>query len=192
MQQCNRIFSGNALFLQKYISMVLTEFKTIKGFVLDVDGVLTDGTVQVNEAGEQLRTFNIKDGYAMQLAIKKGYLIFVITGGASLGVERRLQGLGIKEIHSRVVDKLSKLTALAKDYNLGLNQLMYIGDDIPDFSCMRAVGLAVSPADAVEEIKKISHYVSGFDGGKGVVRELIEKVLKVQGNWYVDESIKSM
>ena len=88
--------------------MVLTEFKTIKGFVLDVDGVLTDGTVQVNEAGEQLRTFNIKDGYAMQLAIKKGYLIFVITGGASLGVERRLQGLGIKEIHSRVVDKLSK------------------------------------------------------------------------------------
>ena len=172
--------------------MVLTEFKTIRGFVLDVDGVLTDGTVQVNEAGEQLRTFNIKDGYAMQLAIKKGYPIFVITGGASLGVERRLQGLGIKEIHSRVVDKLSKLTALAKDYNLGLNQLMYIGDDIPDFSCMRAVGLAVSPADAVEEIKKISHYVSGFDGGKGVVRELIEKVLKVQGNWYVDESIKSM
>lgn len=172
--------------------MVLTEFKTIKGFVLDVDGVLTDGTVQVNEAGEQLRTFNIKDGYAIQLAIKKGYPIFVITGGASVGVERRLQGLGLKEIHSRIVDKLSKLRELAGDYNLSLDQLMYIGDDIPDFSCMRAVGLAVSPADAVEEIKKISHYVSGFSGGKGVVRELIEKVLKVQGNWFEDETVKSI
>ena len=172
--------------------MVLTEFKTIKGFVLDVDGVLTDGTVQVNEAGEQLRTFNIKDGYAIQLAIKKGYPIFVITGGASVGVERRLQGLGLKEIHSRIVDKLSKLTELAGDYNLSLDQLMYIGDDIPDFSCMKAVGLAVCPADAVEDIKKISHYVSGFNGGKGVVRELIEKVLKVQGNWYGDETIRSI
>jgi len=172
--------------------MVLTEFKTIKGFVLDVDGVLTDGTVQVNEMGEQLRTFNIKDGYAMQLAIKKGYPIFVITGGASKGVELRLQGLGVKEIHSRVSDKLSLLKALANAYNLGLDQLMYIGDDIPDFSCMRSVGLAVSPADAVEEIKKISHYISGFNGGKGVVRELIEKVLKVQENWYEDETIKSI
>ncbi|WP_343563525.1 HAD-IIIA family hydrolase [Sphingobacterium sp.] len=172
--------------------MVLTEFRTIKGFVLDVDGVLTDGTVQVNEAGEQLRTFNIKDGYAMQLAIKKGYPIFVITGGASRGVERRLQGLGVKEIHSGVVDKLSKLKQIAGNYNLTLSELMYIGDDIPDFSCMRSVGLAVSPADATEEIKKISHYVSGFKGGKGVVRELIEKVLKVQGNWYEDETIKSI
>ncbi|MDM1294910.1 HAD hydrolase family protein [Sphingobacterium sp. N143] len=172
--------------------MVLTEFKLIKGFVLDVDGVLTDGTVQVNEGGEQLRTFNIKDGYAMQLAIKKGYPIFIITGGASQGVERRLQGLGIKEIHSKVVDKLSTMKAVAQAYDLDLNQLMYIGDDIPDFSCMRAVGLAVCPADAVEDIKKISHYVSGFNGGKGVVRELIEKVLKVQGNWYGDETIRSI
>ena len=172
--------------------MVLTEFKLIKGFVLDVDGVLTDGTVQVNEGGEQLRTFNIKDGYAMQLAIKKGYPIFIITGGASQGVERRLQGLGIKEIHSKVVDKLSTMKAVAQAYDLDLNQLMYIGDDIPDFSCMKAVGLAVCPADAVEDIKKISHYVSGFNGGKGVVRELIEKVLKVQGNWYGDETIRSI
>lgn len=172
--------------------MVLTEFKAIKGFVLDVDGVLTDGTVQVNEAGEQLRTFNIKDGYAMQLAIKKGYPIFIITGGASIGVERRMVGLGIKEVHSRVTDKLSKLKDLAAAYGLPLSQLMYVGDDIPDLACMQAVGLAVSPADAVEDIKKIAHYVSGFNGGKGVVREIIEKVLRVQDNWSADESTKSI
>jgi 3-deoxy-D-manno-octulosonate 8-phosphate phosphatase (KDO 8-P phosphatase) len=171
--------------------MVLTEFKQIKGFVLDVDGVLTDGTVQVNEAGDQLRTFNIKDGYAMQLAVKRGYAIFIITGGASRGVERRLKGLGIEQVYLQVTDKLAKLQELAMAHNLELNQLMYIGDDIPDCSCMQAVGLAVAPADAVEEIKKIAHYVSTFAGGKGVVRELIEKVLKVQGNWYADETIKS-
>ncbi|WP_293905032.1 KdsC family phosphatase [Sphingobacterium sp. UBA5670] len=172
--------------------MVLTEFKSIKAFVLDVDGVLTDGTVQVNEEGHQLRTFNIKDGYAMQLAIKKGYPIFIITGGGSTGVELRMKGLGINEVHSKVADKLSKMKELARNYKLELSQLMYIGDDIPDFSCMKSVGLAVSPADAVEEIKKISHYVSGFGGGKGVVRELIEKVMKVQDNWYEDETVKSI
>ncbi|WP_343556706.1 HAD hydrolase family protein [Sphingobacterium sp.] len=172
--------------------MVLTEFKSIKAFVLDVDGVLTDGTVQVNEEGHQLRTFNIKDGYAMQLAIKKGYPIFIITGGGSTGVELRMKGLGINEVHSKVADKLSKMKELARNYRLELSQLMYIGDDIPDFSCMKSVGLAVSPADAVEEIKKISHYVSGFGGGKGVVRELIEKVMKVQDNWYEDETVKSI
>ncbi len=172
--------------------MVLTEFKQIKGFVLDVDGVLTDGTVQVNESGEQLRTFNIKDGYAIQLAIKQGYPIFIITGGASRGVEHRLKGLGVREVHLKVADKLTRLRELADVYQLELSQLMYIGDDIPDFSCMRSVGLAVSPADAVEDIKKISHYVSALKGGKGVVRELIEKVLKLQGNWYEDEMIKSI
>ncbi|WP_312187699.1 HAD-IIIA family hydrolase [Sphingobacterium sp.] len=172
--------------------MVLTEFKLIKAFVLDVDGVLTDGTVQVNEEGQQLRTFNIKDGYAIQFAIKKGYPIFIITGGASVGVEKRLKGLGVQEVHSKVVDKLSKMKELANNYKVDLNHLMYIGDDMPDFSCMKAVGIAVSPADGVEEIKKISHYVSGFAGGKGVVRELIEKVLKVQGKWYEDETIKSI
>ncbi|HAL52153.1 MAG TPA: 3-deoxy-D-manno-octulosonate 8-phosphate phosphatase [Sphingobacterium sp.] len=172
--------------------MVLTEFKSIRAFVLDVDGVLTDGTVQVNEEGHQLRTFNIKDGYAMQLAIKKGYPIFIITGGGSKGVEQRMKGLGIKEVYSKVSDKLSKMKELAYDYKPKLNQLMYIGDDIPDFSCMKSVGVAVSSADAVEEIKKISHYVSSFCGGKGVVRELIEKVMKVQGNWYEDETVKSI
>ncbi|EEI91913.1 3-deoxy-D-manno-octulosonate 8-phosphate phosphatase, YrbI family [Sphingobacterium spiritivorum ATCC 33300] len=172
--------------------MVLQELARLKAIVIDVDGVLTDGTVQVDEHGEQLRTFNVKDGYAMHLAMSKGLQIIVISGGRNAGVQRRLEGLGIQEIHLGVADKLTLLQDITQRFRIELPDVMFIGDDMPDYKCMKAVGVAACPADAVEEIKQISHYVSGLGGGKGVVRELIEKTLKLQDKWYDDMNVKSV
>ncbi|MGJ1431906.1 KdsC family phosphatase [Sphingobacterium spiritivorum] len=172
--------------------MVLQELARLKAIVIDVDGVLTDGTVQVDEHGEQLRTFNVKDGYAMHLAMSKGLQIIVISGGKNTGVQRRLEGLGIQEIHLGVADKLTLLQDIMQRFRIELPDVMFIGDDMPDYKCMKAVGVAACPADAVEEIKQISHYVSGLGGGKGVVRELIEKTLKLQDKWYDDMNVKSV
>ncbi|SUJ06278.1 3-deoxy-D-manno-octulosonate 8-phosphate phosphatas KdsC [Sphingobacterium spiritivorum] len=172
--------------------MILQELARLKAIVIDVDGVLTDGTVQVDEHGEQLRTFNVKDGYAMHLAMSKGLQIIVISGGKNAGVQRRLEGLGIQEIHLGVADKLTLLQDITQRFRIELPDVMFIGDDMPDYKCMKAVGVAACPADAVEEIKQISHYVSGLGGGKGVVRELIEKTLKLQDKWYDDMNVKSV
>ncbi|MGJ1419244.1 KdsC family phosphatase [Sphingobacterium spiritivorum] len=172
--------------------MILQELARLKAIVIDVDGVLTDGTVQVDEHGEQLRTFNVKDGYAMHLAMSKGLQIIVISGGRNAGVQRRLEGLGIQEIHLGVADKLTLLQDITQRFRIELPDVMFIGDDMPDHKCMKAVGVAACPADAVEEIKQISHYVSGLGGGKGVVRELIEKTLKLQDKWYDDMNVKSV
>jgi len=172
--------------------MILQEFARIKAIVVDVDGVLTDGTVQVDEHGEQLRTFNVKDGYAMHLAISRGLPIIVISGGKNAGVQRRLEGLGIQEIHLGVADKLALLREILLRFKIELQDVMFIGDDMPDYHCMKAVGIAACPADAVEEIKLISQYVSGKSGGRGVVRELIEKTLKLQNKWFDDSHVKSI
>lgn len=167
-----------------FCQMILNEFRKVKAFALDVDGVLTDGTIQVNERGEQLRTFNIKDGYAIQLAIKKGFEILIITGGRSVGTISRLQGLGVTHIYTDISDKLEVLTNWCSCRGLALNDMLYIGDDMPDLRCMEAVGIAVAPNDAAEEIKNVAQYISPINGGQGVVRELIEKVLKLNNMWY--------
>lgn len=172
--------------------MIFDNLKKVKAFVLDVDGVLTDGRVLVNEIGQQLRTFNIKDGYVMQLAIKRGYPIIIITGGKSIGVEKRLEGLGIQDIYSGISNKIEKLTSVLVSHNLTFDDILYMGDDMPDFECMQLAGLAACPADAVEEIKEICHYISPKMGGEGAVRDVIEKVLKIQGKWQVDTTVKSI
>lgn len=172
--------------------MILQELAKIKVIVLDVDGVLTDGRVFVTETGEQLREFFVKDGYAMQLAIKSGLPLWVISGGTSESVRFRLQGLGLREIHIGVADKRQKLEELLNVYQADWEDLLYVGDDIPDFDVMRSVGVPVCPADAVEEIKSISKYVSPFVGGRGAVRDIIEKVLKLQGKWTVSSEVKSV
>lgn len=172
--------------------MVIKKFSAIKAVVLDVDGVLTDGKLLVTEAGEQLRTFFVKDGYAMQLAVKMGLQIWVISGGTSNGVQKRLQGLGITEIHLGVKNKMEVLNQLLEKYQLNLHDLMYVGDDMPDYEVMQVVGLAVCPNDAVEDIKTISHYMSPKNGGEGVVRDVLEKILKLQGKWGVQTEIKSV
>ena len=172
--------------------MIYTTLKTIKCVVLDVDGVLTNGDILVNEQGEQVRTFNVKDGYAIQYAIKQGIKVFVITGAKSLGVQKRFQGLGVEEIHLGISDKLTLLNSLLVKYSLVNEEVLFVGDDMPDYTCMQSVGVAISPADAIDDIKKISHYVSVKKGGEGVVREILEKMLKLQDKWHTDVFIKSI
>lgn len=172
--------------------MIYSTLKNIKCVVLDVDGVLTNGEILVNESGDQLRTFNVKDGYAIQYAVKQGLLIFVITGGRSRGVLSRMEGLRVQEIHLGVSDKLGLLQDLASRYELSFADIAFIGDDMPDYTCMQQVGAGIAPADAVEDIKKISHYVSSKKGGEGVVREIIEKILRLQDKWHSDVFIKSI
>ncbi|HEY1025247.1 MAG TPA: HAD-IIIA family hydrolase, partial [Sphingobacteriaceae bacterium] len=157
---------------------MLEKLHHIKAFVFDVDGVLTDSTVHVTEAGEQLRRFNIKDGYALQLAVKRGYPVAVISGARSKGVLARMQGLGVQHVHLAIEDKMEIFGSFIRDYQLSPEEIVYMGDDIPDLPVMKLVGLPVCPADAVEEIKAVSKYVSPRNGGFGCVRDIIEKVLK--------------
>lgn len=171
---------------------VLPGFKKIKTFVLDVDGVLTDSSILILSDGEFARRMNIKDGYALQLAIKKGYRILVISGGTSEPVKVRLQKLGIHDVHLNVSNKKEILVNYIEHHKLSWEEVLYMGDDIPDLLVMKLVGLACCPADAVAEIKEISHYVSPSTGGEGCVRDVIEKVLKLNGHWRHDDETSSL
>ena len=170
---------------------VLANFKEIKTFVLDVDGVLTDGSLLLLDDGQMARRMNIKDGYALQLAIKKGYHILVVSGGHSEAVKLRLQRLGVVEIFMNITDKKAILLEYISKYELKWEQVLYMGDDIPDMIPMQLAGLACCPADAVSEIKNLSHYISPVNGGYGCVRDVIEKVLKLNGHWSHDSAIAS-
>ncbi|RDK85564.1 KdsC family phosphatase [Marinirhabdus gelatinilytica] len=163
----------------------------IKALVFDVDGVLTDGTIQVNTQGELFRTMNIKDGYALKTAVDQGFHICIISGGSNEGVRKRLQGLGITDIHLGTHQKTATLKQYLKDNNLTPEQALYMGDDIPDFYVMQEVGLPCCPQDAVPEIKELSKYISHKNGGKGCVRDIIEQVLKVQGKWISKKSVSA-
>jgi 3-deoxy-D-manno-octulosonate 8-phosphate phosphatase (KDO 8-P phosphatase) len=162
----------------------------IKAFIFDIDGVLTDGTVHIAEDGQLLRQMNIKDGYAMKVAIDKGYPVFIISGGSNEGVRIRLQNLGIKDIYMATPDKVEKFYEICDAYQLKHEEILYMGDDIPDYLVMQKVGLPTCPQDAVQEIKGISKYISHANGGKGAVRDVIEQVLKVQGKWMDDFDAK--
>lgn len=164
--------------------------QNITTIFLDYDGVLTDGTVLINENGEQLRTGFVRDGYAIQLAIKKGFRIVIITGGTSDSIRKRCESLNISDIFLCVRNKHDLFQEFTKKNNIKYSEVAYIGDDIPDYRPMKMAGLAVCPADAAEEIKKISHYVSLYKGGKGCVRDLLEQILKVQGKWMNEDAFE--
>ena len=170
---------------------MLDLFKPIKTFIFDIDGVLAIDTMIVMPDGELIRSMNSKDGYAMQLAIKKGYNIVIITGGNSEAVKQRLIKLGVKDVFSGVHNKEKLLQEYAQQQNLSLSQMLYMGDDIPDYMAMQLVALPCCPADAVPEIKQICKYISPFTGGYGCGRDVIEKVLKLNGHWDVDTSLTS-
>ncbi|SEQ33136.1 3-deoxy-D-manno-octulosonate 8-phosphate phosphatase (KDO 8-P phosphatase) [Hyunsoonleella jejuensis] len=155
----------------------------ITTFVFDVDGVLTDGTVHITSSGEMLRTMNIKDGYALKTAVDKGYNICIISGGTNEGVRLRLEGLGITDIYLGAHHKIEQLDDYFSKKNVTSEQVLYMGDDIPDYPVMKSIGLPCCPQDAVPEIKAIAKYVSHKNGGNGAVRDVIEQVLKVQGKW---------
>jgi|GEM_PF-15476 len=163
--------------------MFLEKLKHIKAFILDVDGVMTNGMLLVTESGEFLRQFNIKDGYALQLAVKRGFKIAVVSGARSKGVEHRLRGLGIKDIYLGLDSKTAAYNEFIEKNALLPEQVLFMGDDIPDLELMKMAGLAVCPADAVEEIKAVAHYISPKNGGDSCVRDIIEKVLKIQNLW---------
>lgn len=172
--------------------MIYTSLKKVKCVVLDVDGVLTNGNILVTEKGEQLRSFNVKDGYAMQYAVKQGLKVVVITGARSQGVAIRCQGLGASEVHLGISDKLTLLKEYIEKEQLSAEEVMFIGDDMPDYACMQYVGVAVCPADAIEDIKAICQFVSKYRGGEGIVREMIEKTLRLQDKWHIDVFTKSI
>lgn len=161
---------------KEYLSEITT-------FIFDVDGVLTDGTIQVTQSGELLRSMNIRDGFAMKAAIEKGYNVCIISGGSNEGVRTRLRNLGLYDIHLGVSDKVAVYQEYIDVNNIKPNQILYMGDDIPDYWVMQKVGMPTCPQDAVPEIKKLSKYISHIDGGKGAVRDVIEQVMKVQGKW---------
>lgn len=161
----------------------LQQFKQIKTFIFDVDGVLTNSDLLVTESGELLRVMNTRDGYALKKAVNLGYNVCIITGGKSKGVASRLQGLGIEDIFLGASDKLSIFNQYQKDNSLKFEEILYMGDDLVDIEVMKKVGLATCPADATQEVKSISHYVSKTNGGAGCAREIIEMVLKLNDQW---------
>jgi 3-deoxy-D-manno-octulosonate 8-phosphate phosphatase (KDO 8-P phosphatase) len=170
---------------------VLALFKNVTTFVFDMDGVLTDGSLWIMPGGLWLRKMNIKDGYALQLAVKKGYNIVVISGSNSDEVKERLNRLGITEVHMNVKNKLQLLTGYMAEHRLQNEMVLCMGDDIPDVHMMQLAGVAACPADAVMEIKNISQYISHVKGGEGCVRDVIEKTLKLRGEWDNDTSVPS-
>lgn len=170
---------------------ILDQFKHVNTFVFDVDGVLTDGTLFVFDDGQFVRRMNIKDGFALQLAVKKGFRVAVISGGASDAVTQRLNRLGIDDVFMQVTDKKGKLTEYVEEHNLAWSEVLFMGDDIPDFEVMQQVGLPCAPADAATEIKQIAKYISLLPGGQGCVREVIEKVLKLNNKWELHTDVAS-
>ena len=159
---------------------------------MDVDGVLTDGKLWLLSSLDLVRNMNIKDGYALQLAVKKGYHVVVISGAADTGaVESRLKGLGISDVNMGVKDKATLLKNKMTHHSVSSQQVLFIGDDIPDYEVMKTVGLACCPSDAVSEIIEIAHYISPNKGGEGCVRDVIEKVLKLNNQWDLNSEISS-
>lgn len=164
----------------------LEVFSTIHTFIFDVDGVLTNNEVLITENGELLRKMNVRDGLAIKIAIDKGYKIAIITGGRSEGVKKRLEALGIKDIYSGISDKLEAFEEFVNTYELDPVGILYMGDDLPDYPVMRRVGLATCPKNSAPELFPIANYVSPYNGGEGCVRDVIEKVLRLQGKWSED------
>jgi 3-deoxy-D-manno-octulosonate 8-phosphate phosphatase (KDO 8-P phosphatase) len=162
----------------------------ITTFIFDVDGVLTDGTITVTTTGELLRTMNIKDGYALKTAMDNGFKICIISGGSNEGVRIRLSALGIKDIYLGAHNKIDQLNQYFEKHQIKPENVLYMGDDIPDYPVMKLVGLPCCPQDAVPEIKSISKYISHKKGGKGAVRDVIEQVMKVQEKWQANFGAK--
>ncbi len=158
--------------------------KKITTFVFDIDGVFTDGTVLITSKGELLRKMSVKDGYALKTAVNKGYKVCIISGGTNEGVRERLKGLGITDIYLGAHLKESPLKEYLDMHSIDPKNVLYMGDDLPDIPPMQLVGLPTCPQDAVNEVKSVSKYISHKKGGDECVRDVIEQVMKVRGDWY--------
>lgn len=169
---------------KEYLNQITT-------LIFDVDGVLTDGSIMVATNGDMYRKMHTKDGFALKTAVDKGFNVCIISGGNNEGVRLRLNGLGIKEVHLGAHHKTETMNTYLEENNIGREQVLYMGDDIPDLQVMKEVGLPCCPQDAVQEIKRVSKYVSHKKGGKGCVRDVIEQVLKVQSKWLDNDSVSA-
>lgn len=161
----------------------LEKFRNIHTFIFDVDGVLTNNEVLVLDDGQLLRKMNMRDGLAIKMAVNAGYRICIISGGKSEGVRKRLEGLGVRDIYLSQQEKLEAYEEFVTLNELNQEGILYMGDDLPDYPIMRKVGLPTCPKDAAREIFEIAKYISPFNGGAGCARDVIEKVLKLQGKW---------
>lgn len=161
---------------------------SISTFVFDFDGVLSDGKIYVQRDGEQVRATNVKDGYALQYALRKGYNVAVISGGYSESMKLRYKDFIGMEMHLKVSDKVLEFNEYLASHNLKPEEVLVMGDDIPDYRMMQLAGVKCCPADAALEIQQIADYVSMFPGGNGAVRDVIEQVLRLQGNWFCEEA----
>lgn len=161
----------------------------IRAFVFDFDGVMTDGSVWTYGDKETVRCGNVKDGYAIQYAVKKGYIIALISGANSQSIVNRMEALGVTQIHTGCPNKMDVYRQFLADNNLKEEEVVCMGDDIPDYEIMSHCGVAACPADAAEEIKQISNYISIFSGGHGCVRDIIEQVLRLHGKWFHPDAV---
>tara|TARA_B110000444_G_scaffold261094_1_gene311044 strand:+ start:6874 stop:7401 length:528 start_codon:yes stop_codon:yes gene_type:complete len=160
----------------------------ITTFIFDVDGVLTDGKLLISPNGEMLRLMNAKDGFAIKFAIDNQYKVIIISGGTDESVKNRLKSLGITDIYFDSHNKKKSYEHILDKYSLSPNEILYMGDDLPDIPVMNSVGIGTCPQDAAVDVKKIADYISHKDGGMGCVREIIEQVLRVQNKWtYLDK-----
>jgi 3-deoxy-D-manno-octulosonate 8-phosphate phosphatase (KDO 8-P phosphatase) len=162
--------------------------QSVRAFVFDVDGVFTNGTIMLHPTGSFIRMMNIKDGFAVQHAVKSGLKVCIITGGNSASVRKRFRYLGVKDIYMKSSSKVSSFDHFCSRYNLDKENVLYMGDDLPDFEIMKMAGFPCCPSDAAEEIRQISLYISHRKGGEGCVRDVIEQVMRVQGKWLNDLS----
>jgi 3-deoxy-D-manno-octulosonate 8-phosphate phosphatase (KDO 8-P phosphatase) len=155
----------------------------IKAFAFDVDGVFTDGSLLVDNEGHFIRIYNAKDGYAVRQAILKGYHIAIITGGMAASIEHRFRDLGVDDVFLGSENKIHDFNEFCARHNISADEVLCMGDDIPDIEIMNASGVSACPADAVNEVKNAANYISYFNGGRGCVRDVIEQALKIQGKW---------
>lgn len=167
--------------------MINYDLSRIKAMVFDVDGVLSTEIMPLSPEGDPVRTVNVKDGYALQLAVKNGLKVCIITGAKVASVSKRFVGLGINDVYIASSIKVNDFSDFVNKYNLRYEEILYMGDDIPDYQVMVMCGLPCCPADAVVEIKFISKYISPYNGGCGCVRDVVEQVMKVHGKWFTDE-----
>lgn len=170
------------------MSKINYDLGRIKGFAFDVDGVLSADIIPLHPNGEPCRTVNIKDGYAIQLAVRKGFEIAIITGGRTEAVRKRFEGLGVQHIYMGASIKIESFEKWVQATGLQHDEILYMGDDIPDYEVMKKVGLPCCPADAAPEIKSAARYISPRNGGYGCGRDVIEQVMKAQGKWFGEEA----
>lgn len=165
------------------MSRIDYNLKKIKAIAFDVDGVLSPSTIPMSPEGLPLRMANLKDGYAMQLAVKAGLRLAIITGANVPSIPGRFNVIGVQDIFMGVSDKLPIFEKWLADNNLSPDEVVYAGDDIPDLPVLRACGLPVAPRDAAPECKTVAKFVTAADGGHGVAREILEEVMRAQGHW---------